>query len=324
MTALFRPDIFSEPGPIWEPATDKEQAAIRRLFRRGDVAKAIGMAPAFDEIIERGARDRANSRNYRLWLGVVVKHALDNNVSPGALMFARMHPEVPLLIPSEFVASSGEWSIWPYVPGTTFQGADREFRGLGRSIARLLRALRKEDSPLLPDIAGIDEGCLEWCLTRQDLAPRLARHVHEVRAAMGEMDLTPAVTHIDLHPHNLLFCNGRLVAVMDPDSLRRSPYLTALGYAAYKLVRQRVVWRVERRRAERKDPTFDCYASAQHEAAEFVASGKIDEPFLWLGAKAALLRRIGNIIAADSSPWAMDLERHLVGLGEIDVMRGEA
>ena len=229
MTGLFLPDIFSEPGPIWGPTTSQERAAVRRHS---------GYPIHKDAVIERGARDRVNSRNYRVLENdpnMVVKHALDPDVSHLAITLARDYDylNIPFLLRTENAGSErGTWSVWPYIPGETFQGTDQEFRGLGRHVTRLLNALRKVDEPLLPEIAGIDEERLEWCLTRPDLGPRLTRHVHEVREAMNDMDLTPVVTHIDLHPHNLLFRDGRLVAVVDTDSLRRSNYLTALGSAA--------------------------------------------------------------------------------------------
>ena len=113
--------------------------------------------------------------------------------------------------------------------------------------------------------------------------------------------------HIDLHPHNLFFTNGRLRAVLDIESFRVIPSELATGFALFKLGRKSI-----------SNGHLDL------RAFKYACLGEFDLAALFPFVQTELYRRLMLILErhyfkADHE-WDSDLFKHSAGLHELEAM----
>lgn len=311
----FAPDKHSAVGPLWGPAGPALREAVARVL-----AEHFGVVLDAFAIMEEAHGGTPNSRNVRvLPPRRVVKRLASGGPCCQVVEAARRAQHLGVPFPAYVCTARGPvvemdgwaWTTTDYCDGTHFAGDRETFLALARTVGEDVRALAEIPGDLL--LARPIIGAAEWSWVER-AAPFAFRHLREVQAALPRLQALPLrTTHIDLHPHNLLCADGKVTALLDPASLQRAPWATALGYAAYKLTRQHLV-------AEGGDPV--------EAAAAFCSAAEVeDAEILWLGAKAEMLRRIATIAEAGDRgdhTWRADFDAHIRALHEIDAMRKSA
>jgi Ser/Thr protein kinase RdoA (MazF antagonist) len=227
------------------------------------------------------------------------------------------------------------WALYGFVEGDYFSGAGGELYAAARVFGQLMRAasdLGPADEAGAPafweELEGLVEagarqgpghdGVADLCRAHgRTIAESLAR-VREARALLeGER----RVVHLDYHPLNLLMKDGAVAAVVDLEVLWPYPVLPALGFAAYKLIRQMMLDPGVRER-ERAQPALVERWLAGWRAALPKAAYRPEE--LGLGARYRALALIHLILDAclrrDDHAQDYDLAKQVRSLYEIDLI----
>jgi aminoglycoside phosphotransferase (APT) family kinase protein len=153
---------------------------------------------------------------------------------------------------------SGRWSLFPFVEGAYFSGADDELQSAAKVTGRLMETLFQLPAACLPAKGPaqmtMEDGAIlarmksvhrTWdALLGDDLAALLAvswpllisewEHLCNTKLPNSRIQ----AAHFDLHPHNLLVAEGRVAAVLDFEACKVMPVGFALGFAAIKQCRQ--------------------------------------------------------------------------------------
>jgi Ser/Thr protein kinase RdoA (MazF antagonist) len=158
---------------------------------------------------------------------------------------------------------------------------------------------------------------------RWDQVCEVERELRRVADLCRSLRITAC--HCDLHPHNILMAGASVAAFIDFESFTAMPVAAALGFAAYKLVRQHAVAQ-SFTRADR-----ECVRKA---AMRFVAGlrssmeGIVDADTLRLMALAEIFRRLLVVfrlnLRGGDARWNHVLPMHLSGFEEIELMFGAA
>lgn len=262
------------------------------MSRPGWAKLDITMTSALDEVLSRLPQTLLplvadpeqsdalgiNSNNFRLktakgafvlkrWSDKAIPRDLQNTLAIMAWLASRQLPvpaPVELQQDSFFLSiGSGTWSLFPFVEGAYFSGADDELRAAAEATGRLMETL-----PLLPAACLPSEGPAQ--MTAAD--GELLRHVKDVSKTwdallgtehaellalawpvlMGEWHALSAsnmvsgrtqAAHFDLHPHNLLVSGGKVAALLDFEACKVMPVGFALGFAGLKQCRQAMTLR---------------------------------------------------------------------------------
>lgn len=219
-----------------------------------------------------------NSNNFRLntargafvlkrWSDQAVPRDVQNTLAIMAWLAARQLPvPAPVEIqPGSFTLSSGSgrWSLFPFVEGAYFSGADDEIHAAAEATGYLMETLSRLPAACVPI-----EGPAQMTVADGELLRRVkdvsrtweallgAEHAELLASSwpvlMAEWDKLSAATvissrtqaaHFDLHPHNLLVSGGKVAAVLDFEACKVMPVGYALGFAALKQCRQAMVLR---------------------------------------------------------------------------------
>ena len=214
-----------------------------------------------------------NSNNFRLntakgvfvlkrWSDQAAQRDIQNTV---AIMTWLASQDLPVPAPVELepdncvlLIGSGRWSLFPFVEGAYFSGADDELSAAAEVTGRIMNAL-----PLLPAAYLPANGPGQMMATDGELLSRvqgLSRdwvalfgiaHADQLALSwpvvMAEWELLSTspmsggqiqAAHFDLHPHNILVGGGKVAAVLDFEACKVMPVGFALGFAALKQCRQ--------------------------------------------------------------------------------------
>jgi aminoglycoside phosphotransferase (APT) family kinase protein len=262
------------------------------MSRPGWAKMDIAMKSALDEVLSRLPQTHLplvadpeksdafgiNSSNFRLkttkgvfvlkrWSDQAIPRDVHNTLGIMAWLASRQLPvPAPVEIQQDsFTLSigSGTWSLFPFVEGDYFSGADDELCAAAEATGRLMETLT-----LLPATRLPSEGPAQMTAADGELLRRV-KHVSknwdlllgtehaEVLALswpvlMAEWEALSAknivsgriqAAHFDLHPHNLLINEGKVVALLDFEACKVMPLGFALGFAALKQCRQAMTLR---------------------------------------------------------------------------------
>lgn len=153
---------------------------------------------------------------------------------------------------------SGRWSLFPFVEGAYFSGADDELHFAAEATGRLMETLLQLPAACLPTegpgqmtvadgaiLARMKSASRTWdALLGDELAELLAISWPLLMSEWENLSATTLpnsrtqAAHFDLHPHNLLVADGRVAAVLDFEACKVMPVGFALGFAALKQCRQ--------------------------------------------------------------------------------------
>ena len=158
---------------------------------------------------------------------------------------------------------SGTWSLFPFVEGAYFSGADDDLRSAAEATGRLMETLAPLPAACLPSegpeqMTAADGELLRLVKDSSKTWDELLGAEHAELLAlswpvlMAEWEALTAknivsgriqAAHFDLHPHNLLVTEGKVVALLDFEACKVMPIGFALGFAALKQCRQAMTLR---------------------------------------------------------------------------------
>lgn len=113
------------------------------------------------------------------------------------------------------------------------------------------------------------------------------------------------LVHSDLHPHNLLFRDGEIAAVLDLESFRVMPADLATAFAVYKLGRKSVA------SGRMTIGDVQCAVAARFGNVRFASAAGSE-------VMRRLLYHLERRIVAGDERWQGEIDKFAVGLGEVD------
>jgi Ser/Thr protein kinase RdoA (MazF antagonist) len=268
---IFAPDDLSVHAPVFVPLADATERARVLAFVHGHWADLGPTAPAVGVALGGGMLRR------NLLVGIGNKrYVLKRVEGPQAARrlaeeqtvehHLRRH-DVPVVrsVPTDkgagFVTQETfAWVLHCLASGNHFTGVGRELDAAASTFARLMRACALLPSQAFTDSIGKIGARLRAFLEAPAFGDRLLPHRQALLEA-GEAterlrpltEQTSAVVHLDYHPGNLLLEQERVTCVLDLEDVVTYPVLPALGFAAFKLIRQSLVDETVRA-AERTEP----------------------------------------------------------------------
>jgi Ser/Thr protein kinase RdoA (MazF antagonist) len=152
------------------------------------------------------------------------------------------------------------WEVFEFIPGNYFRGTEDELREVATQIARLHAALRtipfaeeigtraktvktwsvEDYARHFADAASIDSPVGMALLS--DRAFLEAQIGDVVQNASRMSSATKQVVRNSLHPHDVLFEDGRLQAIIDFEEIGINQLARDVGNACHRFVRQYVVY----------------------------------------------------------------------------------
>lgn len=270
---LFQPDLFSISRPGWvkldatiAPALDTVLSflpkALLPLCSDPEQSDALGI----------------NSSNFRLTTpqGVFVlkRWSPQGNTSDVTKTLAIMtwlaSRQLPVPAPVQFQSGEvllsiecGAWSLFPYIEGEYFSGAEGELFAAAEVTGRLMETLSRFPPACLPAsgpvqmtaadgelLRRVKDASQEWDkLFGLEHASLLAESWPALMSEWEKLDAASPLAgpvqaaHFDLHPHNLLVMGDKVAAVLDFEACKLMPVGYALGFAALKQCRQAITLR---------------------------------------------------------------------------------
>jgi len=172
-------------------------------------------------------------------------------------------PEVVRSKEGNIFWSDGEffWQLYKFIPGNYYRGTEAELREASKGVALLHKTLAKlpaTDStkspswvlPTAEEFEPIFEGMAKGkelldglvCENEASLLNRIS-----TLSSKAEIIKNAGVQmiHADLHPHNFLFDNEKLTAILDFGDARSGIRAADAASACHRLVRQYIVYRGE-------------------------------------------------------------------------------
>jgi hypothetical protein len=154
------------------------------------------------------------------------------------------------------------WSLFPFIEGEYFSGVNGELELMIESAAKLTVTLQKISVEQFSSLDGLhyfsnlekdtlqklDKRIDSWeqyfgvsstKLLRESwsIIKREWNRLHKEKIFAGPLQLA----HYDLHPHNILIKNKKIVALLDFDACKIIPVGYALAYGALKQCKQTIV-----------------------------------------------------------------------------------
>jgi Ser/Thr protein kinase RdoA (MazF antagonist) len=334
---LFLPDDLSGPGAAPretpEPTRGSVLSALASVYGIADpgrVASFGGLGTVSENfLVQVGEARRVLKR--RPWAEPgrleaelrLAEHARDRGVP--------VAPVIPAL-GGELVGRHGgdDWALFEFVEGGHFGGTAEEIEAAADVFARLIMPqargpLPTEPPPSVPpdrllDAAG--ESDAELGDLSRTFRPAIEAARRDVSENMGPHAAERAIVHTDYHPRNLIFREGRVACVLDFEDVKPYPPVAALGFAAYKLLREAVSAGALDLAGARR------LVSAWADAYEAGGWGGVARRTLGTGARLRVLDLIELILRScliDRDDRLLpDLQKQIRSLSEIDELFGPA
>jgi Ser/Thr protein kinase RdoA (MazF antagonist) len=149
----------------------------------------------------------------------------------------------------------------------------------------------------------------------------IERDFHEISGSLTMLNSQPSqTTHFDLHPHNMLLQDGKIVALLDFDACYQLPAALGIGFSASKLLKRVATSRQQAPRPGTLADDVYCFFQAM---AESNPRNGGDRNLLRLFAKAETLRRLLSVCrrkAAGMPQVWHGISTHAPALEEIDIL----
>jgi homoserine kinase type II len=268
--ALFGPNNHSAFAIEWRTVTPEVFSSLERILKINYGFERI-------DAIEQVGECELTSNNFRVHGskdGNAVTRLLRKNIlqkdEGGIVLITRIMEDlsargvrVPAVIPASdgrpFVAGDALYQLFSFIEGDHFRGTEGELNEIGRGVAELHRALRdlpcieeiRQRKHIVPpwrteDLNGMKRSAEERgnAIDRRvlDAWPYVQKAVQRVesgRAGLATGDAQPI--HCDLHPHNTLFRDGKLAAIIDFERVEIGTRAKDVANACHRFVRQYVV-----------------------------------------------------------------------------------
>jgi hypothetical protein len=272
MEGLFAPDVFSNSRPAWKPSEGETIDVVRSILpffeKQMDWSKAC---------IEYSGAFEINSSNIRItfpggdgfllkrWPTKAVKNEIGAVLGIMDWLADRMLP-----VPGANRFTNGEnilqigdhfWNYFDFIEGDYFSGIENEFENVAAVTGDLAQALSEMPLDLYPPhgpvyLSDEDDAAFNSMWKQKDNWDEIfgSEHAQMLNEAWPSLiedwrsmrsdvpDMGPLMPmHIDLHPHNLLFNNRMVSAVLDFESCKMMRIGCGIGFNAMKQCRQVMV-----------------------------------------------------------------------------------
>jgi len=353
---IFCPDKYQNSQPNFRLATDSDKRIVT------DLLGYYYNVPA-DQItsVKQVGEAEINSNNFLVNTSsqqLIVKRLTAHrqcSLLPKLRLYLWLHkqgipvPRVYKNSSQKFLTSLDDhyWCVLQFIDGHFFVGTNLETIEAARVTERLFELLTNAPENCTPDdnpvemllnptecqtLVNLAENRREeWAtLFVNEIETVLSDGWPIVKQCLNELTVNDllalsgfSLSHIDLHPHNLLLCNNLVAAVLDFESFRLAPRKIMVSFSAFKLLRQAFMY------GKSYNIKF-----APKELLKTYLSGLSRSDFLdanaGLLARMEILRRLfyilkGNFCAenANAKKWNMDIPMHMRALRETRLLFGE-
>ncbi|MCW3102564.1 MAG: hypothetical protein JWO09_1004 [Bacteroidetes bacterium] len=331
---LFQKNIFSENTPQFtrlESSSQNELAAvINRHYPRLTI-REIAVAGAF-EINSNNWKVVTDNGTYLFKRSDLSK--LDALTAQSAITADLKAMGIPTL---EFVPDSGgkiicsdgkhAYCLSVFQEGNYFGSSEEQWKELLTHLAALFQSCRTIDAgnftgiPVRSFFTSEEDQLIDFLKTlpeikqinKEQLAFVIAEH--ELLAQKKDPLPAPGIFHVDIHPHNLIFKENRLVLLTDFEAFQLTVPEISLGFGLYKCMRQLLAVCEESER--------DSAIRRVQKECETIFSSHTLYGLLQLG-KADVIKRILHILKelteTGASRWLFALEIQLASLYEINAI----
>lgn len=272
MKLAFKEDFFSNSRPIWHSAGKELDKLVSGIFDNVSLIKN-GLT---NLVIEFSGAFGINSSNFKIsidgekyllkrWSIKAIPEELEIIL---AMMEWLSNENLPVPSPIKFINGryvlfydNCLWSLFPFIDGNYFSGKVDELEDFAEMSGHLSNVLSKIPLELMPNSGPIhlsdsDDAILnimdsiiyKWPeyfgtinskLLRNQWDALMSDWVRYRKERIYAGSILPC--HFDLHPHNALFNNGKLVAILDFESCKVLPEGYAICFNALKQCKQGII-----------------------------------------------------------------------------------
>lgn len=266
MVTSFSPDIFSDPIPKWTTGSIKSLGSLTRYLPEDFGKKTL---------VEYAGGLEINSNNFKLTdnnKSVIVKRwskASEQKQLERILNTMEWLESAGMKVPRPIKFTDGSlllnqgglnWSCFPYFSGNYFSGKDSEINNAALMTARLASTLSNLPAELMPEAGpkhltdGDNETLIDTDQNRNRWKSFFGTEYSELlknswndiidtwsRLKNQRINAGPSMAaHFDLHPHNLIFEESKISAILDFEACKVMPVGYAIAFAGLKQCRQAV------------------------------------------------------------------------------------
>lgn len=349
---LFRQDVFCQTYPERLSLSRTQKAGVARILKKYYARRVGGIHG-----IVRLCGNNINSLNYRITSDngkFLLKQLPSMNQRQRTVLnfhqrIAKTARKEKLLLPQSFLTSEGKlaaldsgnaWVLLEWMPGEHYFSGEKRFESIFKKVGSLsifLKTFPVGSFPLSPyrfyepsEIRSIR--CYQrWIHSRKafkrDHFEQLLHFVgEEILACFSEASMKrisdlfnhSCLTHIDLHPQNVLISNKGAVSFLDSASLMLSDRIPCVGYALFKFMRNHVATSPHKKNALNAIRFIRCAVTERFVLDRVFRRQEAD--LLALGARAMIFKRILYILRDyflfKRRTWANFLPMHFNALKE--------
>ena len=271
MITSFKPDIFSDPIPKWKAGSIKNLGSVFNHFP-GEYGKKT--------LVEYAGGLEINSNNFKLTennKSIIVKRwskATEQKQLERILNTMEWLANAGLKVPKPLKFNDGtllvnhdgdHWTCYPYFSGNYFSGKSSEINNAALITAGLANTLANLPSELMPEtgpkhftdvdndtLMEIDQKRDSWKsffgTAYSELLESSWNNIMDdwARLKRKRINTGPLMAaHFDMHPHNLIFSNSEVSAILDFEACKVMPIGYAIAFAGLKQCRQAVTVRCD-------------------------------------------------------------------------------
>lgn len=268
---MFKSDIFSESTPKWfeidQEKKDEFSFLNKALFGNNFSGNL--------KIYYSGALE-INSKNFKVVQGnsTFLLKKLNNNFIPSTLLNTMKIVEflnekgAQVTKPIKFKNKSyffnkdfSSYTISKFIEGNYFSGNQNQLKSAPKLIANFTNALSKLPKEIYPLMGpNYDYTHLKLTIEKIKRHKKVWNQIFGIKLSKLITDSSDTIdmvmeklddfdfkggpilpNHYDIHPHNLLYINDELKAIIDYDSVKLSPVGYGIAFSAMKLCRQSIV-----------------------------------------------------------------------------------
>tara|TARA_B100001057_G_C22869309_1_gene958032 strand:- start:2234 stop:3283 length:1050 start_codon:yes stop_codon:yes gene_type:complete len=341
----FKPDLFSSPGPYWQKVNLNEQKNLSSnifSFKANKIIKNIYKVKGLEInssnllielknekiIVKKNPFISSKKFNYQIYLYEFLRKKRSPVPKLSSYQFER-----DIL----YRLSKDRVIYLEFQKGRYFNGSYEDLFKTAKSINLLNNATnsidfsRIEKLPLFPKkspyilkkfFSLLDKGLIKISSENKKALIKNELFLFETHKRIIDnlylfKDIPEKALHTDLHPHNILINNSKSF-ILDIESIRRTKWPIALGFAIFKLLRQTLT-------KNRRKKDFKLHAKKFIEIIHDKDYSRIDLKILLFGAEVEVFRRLlfifeGNL-EGKVSAWNKVLIIQLNALREIKELK---
>lgn len=266
MITSFNPDIFSDPVPKWTMGSLKKFESLVNYLPEGYGKNVVVEYAGGLEINSNNFKFTENNRSVivKRWSKATEQKQLEQILNTMKwLADAGLKVPIPLkFIDGSFILNhdGSNWSCYPYFIGNYFSGKESEIINSALVTAELANTLANLPAELIPDTGpqhltdGDNETLIDTDQNRNSWKSFFGTEYSELlenswndiidtwsRLKNQRINAGPSIAaHFDLHPHNLIFEESKISAILDFESCKVMPVGYAIAFAGLKQCRQAV------------------------------------------------------------------------------------